>query len=353
MNSPYGSLDTQDDWQRWCTSKCSSLALGLANDQPEPWRMFASLVDGFPYETQSCDWSQSDTHGPSLVLPTQPYITSNLAVLETMNVALAHGPACTSKHLTASGRLAASSQTAPDRREAAVDLEHVRIQRDFSRPRQPSNCSAVQSLGITADSAELFPPLPVRFTPPEEPNLAQQKLPRFSGDLYTARYVVGKGIDREGWCGYCCSWYRLKDSAYWVRIDRHCVLKLTSLTLLSTICNINTALAACQVVHFDSPMLSVAQVFRTTWKHVALTASNGLTLGAASARVQRTIAMPTDVKPERRVPSVSQSLDSKGSEFRSALMSEMSRWWFSGACERHCVGLGCSETSKSCTIRNS
>lgn len=53
---------------------------------------------------------------------------------------------------------------------------------------------------------------------PEDPDLVphEQEL-RFSGDLYTPRWVRGHGNKREGWCGLCKPgrWLVLKNSAFW------------------------------------------------------------------------------------------------------------------------------------------
>ncbi|KAI7000134.1 hypothetical protein KC360_g738 [Hortaea werneckii] len=42
---------------------------------------------------------------------------------------------------------------------------------------------------------------------------------RSPNDLYTAQWVRGERTTRAGWCGYCCTWYRLKDSAYWYHMN--------------------------------------------------------------------------------------------------------------------------------------
>jgi hypothetical protein len=53
---------------------------------------------------------------------------------------------------------------------------------------------------------------------PPDPDLTphEQDL-RFSGDLYTPRWVRGHGNKREGWCGLCKPgrWLVLKNSAFW------------------------------------------------------------------------------------------------------------------------------------------
>lgn len=59
---------------------------------------------------------------------------------------------------------------------------------------------------------------PESDTHPSNPDLTphEQDL-RFSGDLYTPRWVRGHGNKREGWCGLCKPgrWLVLKNSAFW------------------------------------------------------------------------------------------------------------------------------------------
>lgn len=59
-----------------------------------------------------------------------------------------------------------------------------------------------------------FGNLPPRLDPPDTHGLQTQS-PRFEGDLYTAPFIKGEGVERAGWCGFCSSWHKLKDSAYW------------------------------------------------------------------------------------------------------------------------------------------
>ena len=51
----------------------------------------------------------------------------------------------------------------------------------------------------------------------DPPNIAdvQRQWPRFEDDLYTALWVRREGTQREGWCGFCSSWHKLKESAFW------------------------------------------------------------------------------------------------------------------------------------------
>lgn len=60
------------------------------------------------------------------------------------------------------------------------------------------------------------------FTPPMGPGIdgtmPRQQSPRFVGDEYAASWVRGSGVERVGWCGFCPTWHRLKDSAYWYHV---------------------------------------------------------------------------------------------------------------------------------------
>ena len=60
-----------------------------------------------------------------------------------------------------------------------------------------------------------------RTNPPIQSSMianVQRRNPRFEGDLYTALWVRGEGIERAGWCGFCSSWHKMKDSAYWYHL---------------------------------------------------------------------------------------------------------------------------------------
>lgn len=50
--------------------------------------------------------------------------------------------------------------------------------------------------------------------PSSDGTMPRQQSPRFLGDEYAASWVRGSGVERTGWCGFCPTWHRLKDSAY-------------------------------------------------------------------------------------------------------------------------------------------
>ncbi|KAK3055657.1 hypothetical protein LTR09_003578 [Extremus antarcticus] len=80
---------------------------------------------------------------------------------------------------------------------------------------------STETTEVEATPATLFnTPLKPRTDPPFACNdqRIQQQRPRFDGDQYTALFVRGQGIDRAGWCGYCSSWHKMKDSAFWYHI---------------------------------------------------------------------------------------------------------------------------------------
>lgn len=70
--------------------------------------------------------------------------------------------------------------------------------------------------------AELFErPTSQRFDPQITETSADRSIrrqqPRCETDLYTAQWIRGERSGRAGWCGFGCGWFKLKDSAYWVR----------------------------------------------------------------------------------------------------------------------------------------
>lgn len=91
---------------------------------------------------------------------------------------------------------------------------------------------------------------PERTTPTEEDVDGQTirvQQPRFEADLYTARWVRGEGTGRAGthpdivharrryrtnastgWCGFCSTWHKLKDSAF---VSRRSPIAVSMLTL--------------------------------------------------------------------------------------------------------------------------
>lgn len=62
------------------------------------------------------------------------------------------------------------------------------------------------------------------FDPPMVPYhdgaMPRQQSPRFIGDKYAASWIRGVGVERVGWCGFCPTWHRLKDSAYWYHVSQ-------------------------------------------------------------------------------------------------------------------------------------
>ncbi|KAK1063813.1 hypothetical protein LTR12_014153 [Friedmanniomyces endolithicus] len=78
----------------------------------------------------------------------------------------------------------------------------------------------VNNPALSVSVASLFPDLSSnRSTPLAQPSHIRRQNPRFEGDLYAALWVSGEGADRIGWCGYCSSWHKLKDSAYWYHMQ--------------------------------------------------------------------------------------------------------------------------------------
>ncbi|KAK5173773.1 uncharacterized protein LTR77_002454 [Saxophila tyrrhenica] len=65
----------------------------------------------------------------------------------------------------------------------------------------------------TLFSTPVGPKVDPRFAVNDE--RIQQQRARFDGDQYTAAWTRGQGTDRAGWCGFCSTWHKMKDSAYW------------------------------------------------------------------------------------------------------------------------------------------
>ena len=66
-------------------------------------------------------------------------------------------------------------------------------------------------------SEEQLTPPPEDMNPSDPDMVPHEQELRFSGDLYTPRWVRGHGNKREGWCGICKPgrWLVLKNSAFW------------------------------------------------------------------------------------------------------------------------------------------
>ncbi|RMZ11759.1 hypothetical protein D0864_00907 [Hortaea werneckii] len=99
-------------------------------------------------------------------------------------------------------------------------------------PPKQSSWPLAQSLSLSTRPAiqeqellsKLFDKLPPRMSnvapnSPEYDSTLHEQSPRSPNDLYTAQWVRGERTTRAGWCGYCCTWYRLKDSAYWYHMN--------------------------------------------------------------------------------------------------------------------------------------
>lgn len=82
---------------------------------------------------------------------------------------------------------------------------------------QPGYSMAFSSTEAVNEASQLlqsFGSLPPQVHPLDKRGLQPQR-PRSDGDLYTAPYIKGEGVERMGWCAFCSSWHKLKDSAYW------------------------------------------------------------------------------------------------------------------------------------------
>lgn len=95
---------------------------------------------------------------------------------------------------------------------------HVRVQEgSFSTSTYQASLQRESSITSHTTVTEAFPDLSTTYKTDPAPlcglEVHRQK-PRFAGDLYTALWVRGEGTERAGWCGFCSTWHKLKDSAY-------------------------------------------------------------------------------------------------------------------------------------------
>jgi len=92
------------------------------------------------------------------------------------------------------------------------------------------------------DVHDMFPILDStqRTDPPMCKDRKRQK-PKSDLVLYTPLWVRGEGAERAGWCGFCPSWHRLKDSTFVSGPERDAILCFTNRTpSRTTICNSHT-----------------------------------------------------------------------------------------------------------------
>lgn len=90
------------------------------------------------------------------------------------------------------------------------------------------------------DVHEMFPLLDStqRTDPPSCKDKMQEQKPKSDLVLYTPLWVRGEGAERAGWCGFCPSWHRLKDSTFVSGSKRDAILCVTNRTpSRTTICN--------------------------------------------------------------------------------------------------------------------
>lgn len=95
----------------------------------------------------------------------------------------------------------------------------------------PASAQATAGASVDdTDTRPLHPPLTIPWPdvfastraayqdpPGEAPDgqIPQRKAKRSADDLYTPRWIRNHGTQREGWCGWCCTWFTLRDSTYW------------------------------------------------------------------------------------------------------------------------------------------
>jgi hypothetical protein len=151
MNSPYGSLNNGEEWID--PGWCDWPAAGISYDE----------FDAMHFEDFNVDTM------------THPYTTQDISesALWTDQTTTGYG-----------ARLDSTTSTT-------------------------DNGQTTASLFSTALGAKVDPPYA------SHDQGIQRQRPRFDGDVYTASWVRGEGHERAGWCGFCSTWHKMRDSAFW------------------------------------------------------------------------------------------------------------------------------------------
>lgn len=219
MNSPYGNVDYPSDFSGFEISRNSDPSTDedfdsdnngfstYANGDFEPLRtiwpptsvpLALNPPSASPYNFYRGPqvWSILDMHFDQSPVPA--LVTSAPGHYDTRCINLSHdGAIAPTPPPPANSTGEATEQTCnyPTNTAAEVRVAPEQLHAHFPKPTLP------------------------RKDPPclcdDDGQLLQKQNPRFDGDLYASLWIRGEGVSREGWCGFCASWHRLKDSAYW------------------------------------------------------------------------------------------------------------------------------------------
>ncbi|KAK4638536.1 Meiotic expression up-regulated protein 26 [Fulvia fulva] len=234
MNSKYEST-AFEEWDDWCgpvdfdgisTHVPSTTVYDLPNDRRSQLPVhlpteslgqhanFVSGAHGTYFESYS-SYGYIPQHLSGQGMPWPASTTPpDAGLLSSPSASPTQGPY--SGHVQNTG---ASPWSAYDQQhEQAHSLMNLEITRRASDPVEasPSWLGAHMEPGPripTSDNAIARTDPPPQQTSDEA--IPRRQNPKFVNDQYTARWVRGDGTEREGWCGLCSSWHKLKDSAYW------------------------------------------------------------------------------------------------------------------------------------------
>lgn len=230
MNSPYESLDNLNGWSWYDLSEESTPSI----DEDHALDSDAFLVSSgdfahFPQAWQAQPWTTT-TSVPTLTgLEQQPQhqhyeFREEQQVWCVANTSVPHqywqalpSPVTRETHHNAGPLHIPHANAAIASFPPLVDSAGITAADPCTFP---CNTTSDQ-LAVTPERLRTLFPLPTlpRHHPPALHALDGQPLqkltPRFEGDLYQALWIRGEGASREGWCGHCPSWHKLKDSAYW------------------------------------------------------------------------------------------------------------------------------------------
>lgn len=224
MNSSYGSFDHLDDWSwyapGWNSTPSTNAEYGLDNDafstssgdfapMPSSWQTTSSWSSGpsgpcltipqhsqYNFDQGQQVWFVSDAHINNSGQPPSFGSERSRPTAEMMGIPPLPASTAASPPLDGSGITTDDQCTYP--RNTTYD--QLAVAPEFLQALFPS------------------PSLPRRDPPSlydDDGQPLQKQSPRFEHDIYTALWVRGEGVSRAGWCGFCSSWLKLKDSAYW------------------------------------------------------------------------------------------------------------------------------------------
>lgn len=201
----------------------------VANSEPNTYNeMIARLA--MPVQD---DWSWWTATTPAQYTYMSQSLCSTSPAYRDAEVATLQDEYCASNSL--SFGMPATAQWPVQFQESSQNIPYSSNGHQATLPQRPAHAQSIDVSamdGKTTSSAaerQLHPPLALPWPdvfastratykdPPASTGDAQpqRKAKRSAEDLYTPHWVRNHGTQREGWCGWCCTWFTLRDSTYW------------------------------------------------------------------------------------------------------------------------------------------